>query len=104
MPPVRVLAQAAQELEQAAKWYEEEHEGLGARLLEEFERAVQLLCEDLPPLLPVPGEAGRAGAKRLILHRFPFSIIVVQSRGVVIIVAVAHQSRRPGYWAERIDT
>ena len=62
MPRVRVLAQAARELEEAAKWYEAEYAGLGTRLLDEFQRAVQLLREDVPPLLPVPGDAGRHGA------------------------------------------
>ena len=104
MPGVRVLAQAASELEEAAKWYEAEFVGLGTRLLDEFQRAVQLLREDMPPLLPVPGDAGRYGAKRLLLHRFPFSIVIVQSSSEIVVVAVAHQSRRPGYWSERLST
>lgn len=110
MPGVRVLAQAARELrelrelEEATKWYEAEYVGLGSRLLDEFQRAVQLLREDLPPLLPVHGDAGRNGAKRLLLHRFPFSIVIVQSSSEIVIIAVAHQSRRPGYWSERLGT
>ena len=43
---VRVLAEAAEELEQAALWYEQESPDLGLRLIEAFENAVQLLRED----------------------------------------------------------
>jgi hypothetical protein len=104
MRTVRVLAQAARELEEAAAWYENEHDGLGTRLLDEFDRAVRLLQDDLPPLTPLIGEAGGLGAKRLLLHRFPFSIVVVDLDEELIVVAVAHQARRPGYWSERLGT
>ena len=104
MRSVRVLAEAARELEEAAKLYEAEQVVLGARLLDEFQRSTQLLREDSPPLLNIPGEAGKIGAKRLLLHRFPFSIVIVESQNETVVVAVAHQSRRPGYWSERVGT
>jgi len=104
MPTIRVLAPAARELEEAAAWYETEQNGLGAGLLDEFERVADLLSEDSPPLVPVPGRAGKIGAKRILLHRFPFSVVVLIRNDEIVVVAVAHQSRRPGYWAERIGT
>ena len=102
MPKIRVLAQAARELQEAAAWYESEQDGLGARLLVEFERGIDLLKDELPPLTPMPAAAGAAGARKLLLHRFPFAIIVIESGGEIVVIAVAHQSRRPGYWASRI--
>ncbi|MEM6486625.1 MAG: type II toxin-antitoxin system RelE/ParE family toxin [Pseudomonadota bacterium] len=104
MPNIRVLAPAARELEEAAAWYEAEQSGLGAGLLDEFERVAELLSEDSPPLVPIPGRAGKIGAKRILLHRFPFSVVVLVEKDEVVILAVAHQSRRPGYWVERIGT
>ena len=104
MHTVQVTAEAAEELEEAAAWYEKEQPGLGAKLLDEFERALELLREEMPPLTPVHGEAAGRGAKRILLHRFPFSIITVEQSGSFIIVAVAHQARKPGYWRGRLST
>lgn len=99
---VKVSKEAAQELEEAAKWYEKEQDGLGSRLILAFEHAVKLLEELNPPLIPVYGEATKLGAKKLILHRFPFSIIAIQLNQMIVIVALAHHSRRPGYWKPRL--
>lgn len=73
-------------------------------MIEAFENALQLLREDLPPLVPMGGEAGRLGAKRLLLHRFPFSVVVLEKEDTFVIVALAHFARRPGYWQDRILT
>jgi len=66
-----------------------------------FEDAIQLLREESPPLTPVGGEAGSMGARKLVLHKFPFSVIVQDLGEFVVVVALAHHSRRPGYWRER---
>ena len=101
---VRILAQAADELEHAVLWYENESPQLGLRLIEAFENAVQLLREEMPPLVPVAREAGALGAKRLLLHRFPFSVVVFERDNEFIVIALAHHSRRPGYWKDRFHT
>ena len=102
MRVVRILAAAADEAAEAAAWYESERYGLGA----EFERAVNaaldLLEEDIVPLAPAVGEAARKlGAKRLTLRRFPYDIVVRESGDEIIVIAFAHQARRPGYWRKR---
>ena len=63
---VHILAEAAEELEHAADWYEQESPHLGLQLIEAFESALQLLREELPPLVSMGGDAGRLGAKRLL--------------------------------------
>jgi len=42
------------------------------------------------------------GARRLVLHRFPFSIVYLDDPETVNIVAVAHAKRKPGYWKMRV--
>ena len=101
---VRILADAADELEQAALWYERESPELGVRLVEAFENVLQLLREELPPLVTMGGQAGDLGAKRLLLHRFPFSVVVLEKEDEFVVVALAHFRRRPGYWKDRIHT
>lgn len=42
------------------------------------------------------------GTRRLVLRRFPFSIIYLDDPDVLSIVAVAHSKRKPGYWKTRL--
>ena len=101
MKPVKIGKEAAEEFQEAAAWYEGEQEGLGERFIDAFEHALQLLAEESPPLTPVGGEAGSKGARKLILHKFPFSLIVHELPASIVIVALAHHSRKPGYWRSR---
>jgi hypothetical protein len=41
--------------------------------------------------------------RRALLRRFPFSLIYAVETTAVVIVAVAHQSRRSGYWRNRVS-
>lgn len=98
---VRVSREAGQELEEAVSWYEHEEAGLGSRLLNAFEQAIRLLNEPNPPLVPTCHKAAEVGARQLILHRFPFSLITIERHETIIVVAFAHHSRKPGYWRNR---
>jgi hypothetical protein len=104
MRKLRILAAAAEEAAEAAAWYEMQRPGLGT----EFERAVNtaldLLEEEIVPLASVPGTAGERGAKRLILKRFPYDVVVRERGDEVVVIALAHHSRRPGYWRDRLRT
>ncbi len=99
---VEVSKEAAQELEESAAWYEKEDPGLGARLVDAFAHAVRLLEEPNPPLTPVGGKAGSRGAKRLLLYRFPFSLVTLSRGSTTVVIAFAHHSRKPGYWIDRV--
>ncbi len=101
MRRIRILEAASEEAIAAATWYEHERPGLGSEFAQAADSALDLLEEDMVPLVPVPGLSGDLGAKRLLLRRFPYSIVVRELDDEYIIVAVAHQHRRPGYWKDR---
>jgi len=42
------------------------------------------------------------GTRRVILERYPFSVIFRERLHDIQIIAVAHAKRRPGYWATRL--
>jgi len=44
-----------------------------------------------------------AGTRRYVLPDFPYSVIYFVE-AAIIIVAVAHDRRRPGYWRERLNS
>lgn len=104
MGTVRVLEAAAEEATEAVMWYEQERPGLGKKFQEALDAALDLLEEEVVPLTPVPGEAGKRGAKRLMLKRFPYSVVVREHSSEILVIAVAHHSRRPGYWRGRRRT
>jgi plasmid stabilization system protein ParE len=40
--------------------------------------------------------------RRLLLRRFPYAVIFQEKDEAILVVAVAHAKRRPGYWAGRL--
>ncbi len=96
MAPAELHPEADQELTQVAEYYESQSHGLGADFLGEFERTLDFL-------LRFTG-AGRLlphGSRRLSLRRFPYHLIYRIDPDRVLILAVAHHRRRPGYWRAR---
>ncbi len=92
---------AEQELGDAAVYYAEHANSLiGLAFLVEYERVVELLVENQQrgPFL------ARATSDLRVYHfdRFPYSVIYAEDPTLgPQIYAVAHQSRKPGYWAGR---
>lgn len=98
-----VLDEAEDELIAAERWYENRRAGLGR----EFRLAIDEAMEQLyaaplaaPPLLSFPISLG---ARHVIVKRFPYSVIFIEHDSDLWVVAFAHQSRRPGYWVNRLD-
>lgn len=92
----RYLPLAREELNEAAAFYEASVPELGDAFLDDVERAIQAVEER--PRIGVP--LGRK-FRKTILRRFPFSIVYADRDAEIVIVAVAHQRRRPGYWRGR---
>ena len=102
MPVLRIHAAAAEDAAQAAAWYEKERPGLGADFEHAIDAALDLREQEIVPLTSVPGIAGTRGVKRLMLRRFPYSVVVLERETEVLVVAFAHHARRPGYWRDRL--
>jgi plasmid stabilization system protein ParE len=97
MKPVVFLPDAEQEMLQAAVYYESQSSGLGRDYLSEVERAVQAVKESPMTWPIVEGEL-----RRRLVRRFPFGILYRIDPEEIVIIAVAHLRRKPGYWRERI--
>ncbi len=83
---------------EAAIFYEGQAHGLGTEFLDDVQCAIDRL-RDNPRLGQIVVNELRCG----LLSRFPFSLIYAVEPEAILIVAVAHQRRRPYYWRERID-
>ncbi|MEP7012552.1 MAG: type II toxin-antitoxin system RelE/ParE family toxin [Acidobacteriota bacterium] len=92
-----IVPAALSELQDAAAFYTATADvELGLAFVSEFERAARSLLEN-----PQSGAIFRGTCRRFLLRRFPYSIIYQLSREELRIIAVAHQRRRPAYWAGR---
>jgi toxin ParE1/3/4 len=82
---------------EAIKYYEECKPGLGYRFRLVVESAVNSICEN-----PFRYRVLHAPFRRCLLQRFPYSIIFSIEPEYILVIAVAHVKRKPGYWVERI--
>jgi toxin ParE1/3/4 len=97
MKSTRLLAPAEAELFAAAEYYERQRPSVGRRFLNAVEEA-KVELEHFSAV-------GRVFATRfrsLRVQGFPYTIVYQERWEECLIVAVAHTSRRPGYWQERL--
>jgi toxin ParE1/3/4 len=97
MKPVLFHDQARAELDEATGWYERQRPGLGAEFRAAVEDAVARVREN-------PRLGSKFAATRFryrLVRRFPYVVFYVECQEVVRIMAIAHGSRRPGYWRRR---
>jgi plasmid stabilization system protein ParE len=92
----RFLPQAREELAAAVAFYDAALPGLGRDLAREARRLCGLIAGD-----PLAGPEVRPGIRRRLLRRFPYALLYGLDGDFIVILAVAHQRRRPGYWRER---
>jgi putative addiction module component (TIGR02574 family) len=98
----RILIEAERELTEASAWYDNEREDLGRELLLAY-RAVVVHALEFPESgSPIRGLRTRYKVRQFVFERFPYSIILAYPKGELVVVAVAHQHRRPGYWRKRL--
>lgn len=103
MRQVRILREAADEATEAAAYYEEEKPGLGSQFEAALHDSLLLLAEDIVPLGAVSPSLSALGIRRLVVRRFPYSIIVCERGDVYEVLAFAHHARRPRYWESRLN-
>jgi len=94
----RFLQPAEDEMIEASLFYEAASTGLGNSLLDDVQRVVDRLREH-----PYLGHVVDRDLRKILLHRFPFSLIYSVETDAILIVAVAHYGRRPDYWRDRVE-
>jgi plasmid stabilization system protein ParE len=97
MKPVIFDSEAEAEFKASAAYYESQRAGLGDEFAVEVEAGLQRIAQ-MPQALP---RHGSSQLRKCILKRFPFTIFFLELEDRIWIAAVAHQRRRPNYWAHR---
>jgi plasmid stabilization system protein ParE len=95
---VRLLESAQAELDDAIAWYASQAPGLGDAFLIETLKTLKLIEQYPKAWHPLTQHV-----RRCRLRRFPYSVIYAQDGSDLLVVAVAHQHRKPGYWRARLN-
>ncbi|MDQ2916981.1 MAG: type II toxin-antitoxin system RelE/ParE family toxin [Pseudomonadota bacterium] len=99
MKRARFIALAREEFLTEVAYYDQVQPGQGSRFVAAAEEAtVRALA------FPLAGAPSAPGARRVFLKGFPFSIVYRPEADGIVVFAVAHHSRLPGYWRSRVGT
>ena len=79
------------------EFYEGKVKGLGRDFLKEIQHAVIAIRES-PQRFPKKTKSTR----HCLLKRFPYSIVFLEHKETIFIVAIAHGRRKPNYWRNKI--
>ena len=97
MSKVLLAAGAEADYAESLGWYAERSIGAAAGFEAEVSRALEAIAAD-PERFPRCDDRHRY----YLLRRYPFQIIYRRlSEESLLVVAVAHGSRRPRYWSDR---
>jgi len=90
---------ARQELEDAVRFYELEYSGLGRKFKEEVRKAALRIAA-----YPEGWSIERGNVRKCLLHKFPYKLLYAVDENQILIIAVAHQHRKPDYWFDKHET
>lgn len=93
---VRFLEPAQAELDEAIQWYAKQAPGLGDSFLIETLAVLKLIQQ-----FPLAWHPLSQEVRRCRLKRFPYSVVYALDGEDLLIIAIAHQHRKPAYWRLR---
>lgn len=94
---LRIQAQAQQEISEAFDWYFKRSPEAADAFLTEIGASVKQIASH-PQLYP----AYTKNTRRRVLANYPYSVVFQEKEDMILVVAVAHAKRRPGYWRKRV--
>lgn len=97
MRTVAFHPEAQAEFIAAARYYEGQADNLGVDFISAVEAAFQRLAT-----FPESGRPFGSRLHRVLVPGFPYGLIYRPEPDRVVILAVAHVRRRPGYWRSRV--
>lgn len=84
---------------EAVAYYESRQAKLGARFTIDVERTIGLIVEAPARWRKVDGDV-----RRCLTRKFPYGVLYSIEPDHVLVLAVMHHSRKPGYWRSRISS
>jgi plasmid stabilization system protein ParE len=91
------LPEADEEFREASRYYESEALGVGLAFIAEVHRVISMVISH-----PLAAPKIRGTIRSKVLLHFPYNLFYSIESDLILIVAVAHQKRRPIYWRNRL--
>ncbi|HEY6765808.1 MAG TPA: type II toxin-antitoxin system RelE/ParE family toxin [Candidatus Sulfotelmatobacter sp.] len=95
--PFRFHPEAREEFRNAIRWYRARDRQPSSEFRASVSDAIRLVAQ-----APHRWMKYLHGTRRLVIQRFPFSVVYLDDPDIVTIIAVAHSKRKPGYWKGRL--
>lgn len=96
--------EATAELRADVSWYEDRGAGLGDRLEASIDLAIDAVL-DSPESGPVcPGWGSIPVVRSRRVPDFPYRLVYLLLPDELVVVAIAHEKRKPGYWRDRVPS
>ncbi len=96
MLPVDYLPGARRDFDESFDWYAARSAQAAVRFTNAIDAAISTVSENPERFAAIDGVH-----RECPVRRFPFRIVYRVMPGGVLVVAVAHAKRRPGYWKGR---
>ncbi|MFA3783780.1 type II toxin-antitoxin system RelE/ParE family toxin [Melioribacteraceae bacterium 4301-Me] len=93
---IEFLQPAYVEFQEAVDYYNMQNESLGNKFIVEVERTLSII-QKYPDAFPQYTKH----SKKAVVIAFPYNIIYSIHKEKIIVIAVAHQHRKPNYWLKR---
>jgi plasmid stabilization system protein ParE len=84
---------------EAQAWYENRSRGLGLEFAHALDASIQSACRN-----PLAAQTIEGDCRRVLMRRFPYSVIYRPDTDGILIVAVFHHHRQPGAWLKRMTS
>jgi toxin ParE1/3/4 len=101
---VSFVDEAVGEVDDAVLWYQERRDGLGLAFLAALDGAVESIKRWPRVGALVEGVAEDLEVRRVPVPRFPYFIAYLVGDERIVVLAVAHERRRPRYWGHRAES
>lgn len=102
MLQLRVLDDTRREFARAVQWYLQQQPSLANDLANENIACVERANEFPKTGTLVTDLRVKFEVRGFLLDRFPYTVIIACLKDELVVVAVAHQPRKPGYWRKRL--
>lgn len=94
---VSYLAVAREEIREAADYYAAISPDLGMAFKRELRQLMRLVAT-----MPLAWPSSGSETRKCLMTRFPYLVIYAPLPAELLVLAVGHQHRRPGYWRDRL--
>jgi len=88
--------EATTELDESADWYAKRSASAAQNFLVAVDIAIESIKNDPGRFAPIDGRH-----RGCSITKFPFQIVFRHDQSRILVIAIAHAKRRPGYWRDR---